>query len=67
MRAFVLHLLPDALAVGQVVGRVEVVDSGERAVCQTATDLIAFLVRAGREDGAEGPGPVDGAGETAQP
>jgi hypothetical protein len=40
---FVLRLLPDHLADSQIVGRVEVVDTGERATFKDAEELIAFL------------------------
>jgi hypothetical protein len=46
---FVLRLLPDHLAESQVVGRVEVVDTGERATFRDAEELIAFLCERGAD------------------
>lgn len=42
---FVLRLVEEALADGQVVGRVERVESGESATCRDLRELLDFLCR----------------------
>jgi hypothetical protein len=45
--SFVLRLLPEALARSRIVGRVEVVDTGEQFMVRDADELIGFLFTRG--------------------
>lgn len=47
--SFVLRLVPDALASGRLVGQVENVASGERAVVRSSDDLLTFVQRSSPE------------------
>lgn len=62
--AFVLHLVSDRLAAGQLVGSVEEVESGEREACGSVEDLVAFILRCG-EACAAPPGPDRGSPSSA--
>jgi lipase chaperone LimK len=41
--SFVLRLVPESLSEGQIVGRIEVVGTGEQASLRNARELIDFL------------------------
>jgi hypothetical protein len=41
--SFVLRLVPEALSEGVIVGRIEVVGTGEQASLRSARELIEFL------------------------
>ncbi len=43
MRAFVVRLLDDQLRLGQVVGRVQDVESGNEAVVRDVDELVRFF------------------------
>jgi len=57
---FVVRLLPDRLAAGELVGEVEHVGGGEHGLIQGASDLVGFAQRTG----GGSPGPIL---ETCQP
>jgi len=46
--SFVLRLVPEALAASRIVGRIEVVETGEQVTVRDARDLIEFLCAQGR-------------------
>lgn len=45
---FVVRLLPDHLSESQIVGRVEIVETGERATFKDANELITFMRHSAR-------------------
>lgn len=45
--AFMLKLVDQALAERRIVGRIEVVQTGEASVIRDASELIAFLLTSG--------------------
>ena len=52
---FVVRLLPDRLAAGELVGEVEHVGGGEHGLIQGTSDLVGFAQRtAGGTPGPEG-------------
>ena len=48
LATFVLRLDPARLAIGEVVGHAEAIESGETVVCHGLSELLAFLTRTDR-------------------
>jgi hypothetical protein len=47
---FVVKLVREQLAAGELVGKVELVSTGEEVTVQSAEELVSFALRAAGED-----------------
>jgi hypothetical protein len=58
LATFILRLVPERATLGEVVGRIECVETGDAAACRGLADVVTFVrthsgTRAASEDGED--------------